>query len=797
MSDADIASIDRLIEEGLNRYGTGDLDGALLAWEEALAIDPENAQANSYVDYVRLNYDVLQSEGGTELAVDDGYGIADEPDYVIEIVPGEIVLEAEPPPPMYMDPLDEGWFIEEEATRDLGREVAAPRTVSAEPLMLELEADEPPLHEAEANEPPPHQDDGVSFEDATREYGSNPHATNDFLDDPSSFRAEATPLGFGQMETEIKKRDLGFVQPTQGPARLEVRLRSPSSPPPPGGDLELGDAGGESHATTRGLPPIHKAPAAVDDLIDSLPSPRPGADPADANQKVTPVRGSRTTSDPAVRSTRDLPEPTRPPAGAGASLEDDGLGLGPSGDPRERTPAAPASPSAFGSEPIVAAPTRELGLRPGGRAPSVYPDEDAPTRQSDARAIRADAAARMAASAADIGDGTRQDIVLPFDPMDARTAQILDEIDDEMPGEEPGDDRTRRRITALLDRAMAWNSQMELDKAVTAVDLALSEDPDSALAQKLIHRNRDTIMTVFQNFLGDLDRQPQLARPLHELGSAPISPRAAFLLSRIDGMLSIDEILDVSGHAAAGGVSSPVPAVPARHPALPASAGEPCKAAMPIRKVVLAYSGGLDTCVAVSLDRRDVPLRGRLLLRRRRPGRGSRGRAPKALAVGANKAVVRDLRLEFVRDYVWPALRAGALYEGQYLLGHVAGAAVHRPRADGGRRRRGRRRDRARLDRQGQRPGPVRARRLPLPARDQDHRAVARVDVQGPPRADRLHQAARHPDRGHRRQAVLGRPQPPAHQLRGWHARGSVARARPGDVPAHPRSARGAGPRRA
>jgi hypothetical protein len=54
-------------------------------------------------------------------------------------------------------------------------------------------------------------------------------------------------------------------------------------------------------------------------------------------------------------------------------------------------------------------------------------------------------------------------------------------------------------------------------------------------------------MAVFQSFLGDLSRQPQLAKPLHELANAPISPRAAFLLSRIDGMLSIDEILDVSG----------------------------------------------------------------------------------------------------------------------------------------------------------------------------------------------------------------------------------------------------------
>ena len=89
--------------------------------------------------------------------------------------------------------------------------------------------------------------------------------------------------------------------------------------------------------------------------------------------------------------------------------------------------------------------------------------------------------------------------------------------------------------------------QSDLERAVAAVDLALPEDPNSALAQKLIHRNREVIMGVFQAFLGDLERQPALARPLHELGAAPISPRAAFLLSRVDGQLSIDEILDVSG----------------------------------------------------------------------------------------------------------------------------------------------------------------------------------------------------------------------------------------------------------
>ncbi len=136
-----------------------------------------------------------------------------------------------------------------------------------------------------------------------------------------------------------------------------------------------------------------------------------------------------------------------------------------------------------------------------------------------------------------------------FDPIDARAAQILEEVDVDAPRDETKEDRTRRRITELIDRAdRVEHGTSELDKAVDGRrSRAARKTRTSALAQKLIHRNRDTIMQVFQNFIGELDRQPQLARPLHELANAPISPRAAFLLSRIDGALTLEEILDVSG----------------------------------------------------------------------------------------------------------------------------------------------------------------------------------------------------------------------------------------------------------
>jgi len=88
-----------------------------------------------------------------------------------------------------------------------------------------------------------------------------------------------------------------------------------------------------------------------------------------------------------------------------------------------------------------------------------------------------------------------------------------------------------------------------------------------------------------------------------------------------------------------------------------------------VRKVLLAYSGGLDTSVAVKWIAEKYGCEVVCFCADVGQAEDLEGARAKALAVGASKAVVRDLRLEFVRDYVFPALRAGALYEQQYLLG--------------------------------------------------------------------------------------------------------------------------------
>jgi argininosuccinate synthase len=89
----------------------------------------------------------------------------------------------------------------------------------------------------------------------------------------------------------------------------------------------------------------------------------------------------------------------------------------------------------------------------------------------------------------------------------------------------------------------------------------------------------------------------------------------------------------------------------------------------PIKKVVLAYSGGLDTSVILAWLRETY--RCEVIAFCADVGQAEEldGLPEKAKQTGAVDCVVRDLREEFVRDFCYPMLRANALYEGEYLLG--------------------------------------------------------------------------------------------------------------------------------
>lgn len=87
------------------------------------------------------------------------------------------------------------------------------------------------------------------------------------------------------------------------------------------------------------------------------------------------------------------------------------------------------------------------------------------------------------------------------------------------------------------------------------------------------------------------------------------------------------------------------------------------------RKVVLAYSGGLDTSIIIPWLKETYGCEVIAMIGDVGQQEDLVAAQKKALATGASKATIEDLREEFVTDYIWPTLRAGAVYEHKYLLG--------------------------------------------------------------------------------------------------------------------------------
>ncbi len=90
---------------------------------------------------------------------------------------------------------------------------------------------------------------------------------------------------------------------------------------------------------------------------------------------------------------------------------------------------------------------------------------------------------------------------------------------------------------------------------------------------------------------------------------------------------------------------------------------------MGIKKIVLAYSGGLDTSVAIKWLKDTYGCEVVAFYADVGQGENIKSIKEKALKTGASRVYVIDLKEEFVRDYVFPILRANAVYEGAYLLG--------------------------------------------------------------------------------------------------------------------------------
>ena len=94
-----------------------------------------------------------------------------------------------------------------------------------------------------------------------------------------------------------------------------------------------------------------------------------------------------------------------------------------------------------------------------------------------------------------------------------------------------------------------------------------------------------------------------------------------------------------------------------------------------VKKVVLAYSGGLDTSVIIPWLKENYECEVICFAADVGQGEDLSNLEQRALSTGASKLILLDLKEEFAKDYVYPYIQSGAIYEGQYLLG----TAIARP----------------------------------------------------------------------------------------------------------------------
>jgi argininosuccinate synthase len=88
-----------------------------------------------------------------------------------------------------------------------------------------------------------------------------------------------------------------------------------------------------------------------------------------------------------------------------------------------------------------------------------------------------------------------------------------------------------------------------------------------------------------------------------------------------------------------------------------------------VKKIVLAYSGGLDTSIILKWLQETYKCDVVAFIADIGQGEETEPARQKAIATGACEVIVKDLQEEFARDFVFPAMRANAIYEGSYLLG--------------------------------------------------------------------------------------------------------------------------------
>lgn len=473
-----------LVERGLERYGAGDLDGAMSEWEHALALDPENAQAREYVDYVQKNFQVLDATFRAAKDVSDPSAEHDVP-FGLEDFDGE-----------EMD--DEAYESLEIGEKENGSAAASPASATS--------SGSGSVDEGWAI------DEGWSLDavpSVSPKAAPKEEAPEEEAEDLGSALGEVA-AGLDSLDRELTLEE----PPSEEPDALELEPELPQEVVLEAEEPD--DAAEEDHdfgtQTSQGVGDVEPFSSDLsDDAILALGTPSP--DETRAADEATERSAEVSGLDPADFEDMETVE-----------RRDDRFGE------LELGQAGKSGPSRAEMEQHLESLEADLGHREtvelSSRAITDEPtnelERDEPTAE-----IKALQRAPIAAG--------------PHAAREAPATIDFDEVARDVLA------RSDARVDRLLDLARQEQQKGTLPIAVVALDLALEEASKSAEAQGLVDEHHDDVLELYETYLGEPNAVPALAVPLHELEMHKLDHRAAFLLSRVDGALSVEDILDVCG----------------------------------------------------------------------------------------------------------------------------------------------------------------------------------------------------------------------------------------------------------
>lgn len=500
--DIEIESrVGELLERGLERYGDGDLEGALSDWKHALVLDPDNEKAAHYATYVEDNHDLAEA-GSTshfdpkaELEYPFGLeelGLAKLSDSELgDYESMEVVDAKQASPSSAVSPeVGDGWNVDEGWVADLVEKsdtLFAARETSDDEGPLDLQLGPEP----ESEQPESIESASASLEVEVDDEDSPPMGDADFelgKAGPPSSRASSnqdrlSSAGFDLSEEETRERTA-----TRGRKLDDFDAESLSGLEPlpglPGHDGEY--------------PDMEVGSASNDDIREeemtgqhiSLP---PGPFEEQTGQHLSKV--DRSTQSGQFRA------PTQDPSLAQVSVSIDEALLS------------------------LEDSTREIEI---GDVSNVHP----PSYPGQGSIFDAQEDGDSAPSTAELDK--------------AEVIDLLTRITNQAPAGD-SNERTAFIVDKLIEHALDEHRAGNHESAALSVGEALEQADDCAAAQKLIFAHEGDLVSVLIAGLCEPSEVPEMVVPLTDIPLDQIDNRAAFLLTRVDGVLSLEEILDISG----------------------------------------------------------------------------------------------------------------------------------------------------------------------------------------------------------------------------------------------------------